>query len=106
MVGLLCSGFSDRFPWGTFTVNVLGCFLLGYLLHAAAISTNISAATKLALGTGFLGAFTTFSTFGVETVQLWQRSPMTAIGNVAANIVVGLAAVATGIYLATHLASN
>lgn len=102
LASLLCSELlGDRFPWGTFTVNVLGCFLLGWLAQTAASSTAISDAMKLTLGTGFLGAFTTFSTFGVQTIQLWNRTPSVAIGNVLANLVLGLLAAAFGIYLAT-----
>ena len=64
----------DRFPWGTLFVNVLGCFLLGWLVRSVAISDSISDSSKLFLGTGILGAFTTFSTFGVQTVLLWEKS--------------------------------
>jgi CrcB protein len=104
--GLLCTGLlGDRFPWGTLAVNVLGCFFLGWLAQSAASSTAISDTMKLTLGTGFLGAFTTFSTFGVQTIQVWNRSPALAIGNILANLVIGLVAAAVGMYLATVLAS-
>lgn len=96
----MCSGlFGDRFPWGTLLVNVVGCFLLGWLLSTSL--ATISDPLKLALGTGFLGAFTTFSTFGVQTLQAWQRSPLLAIANVGTNLIIGLAAAALGIYIAT-----
>ena len=95
----------DRFPWGTLFVNVLGCFLLGWLARTAADSDAISDSMKLTIGTGFLGAFTTFSTFGVQTVQLWSRSPIAAFGNVASNLLVGIAAVAVGMYLAAPASS-
>ena len=55
---------------------------------------------KLVLGTGFLGAFTTFSTFGVQTVQLWGRSPLAAMGNVTGNLLIGIAAAMAGMYFA------
>ncbi len=96
----------DRFPWGTLFVNVLGCFLLGWLARTAANSDAISDSMKLTIGTGFLGAFTTFSTFGVQTVQLWSRSPVAAFGNVASNLLVGIAAVAVGMYLAAPASST
>jgi len=97
----MCTGlFGDRFPWGTLVVNVVGCFLLGWLLHTTSLTLTISDPMKLALGTGFLGAFTTFSTFGVQTLQAWQRSPMLAMANIGTNVVIGLAAAALGIYLA------
>jgi len=53
----------DRLPWGTLVVNVVGCFALGYVMHVSLATTAISPAWRLAIGTGFLGAFTTFSTF-------------------------------------------
>ena len=86
----------ERFPWGTLFVNVVGCFVLGWLSQ----TTSISDATKLAVGTGFLGAFTTFSTFGVQTVQTWERSPLLALGNILSNVAIGLAAAVIGIYAA------
>lgn len=100
---LLCAEiFGHRFPWGTFAVNVLGCFLLGVLVQTATLST-VSDATKLAVGTGFLGAFTTFSTFSVETILVWNRSPVIALANVVASVLVGLIAAIAGIYLSTRL---
>lgn len=96
---VLCSGaFGERFPWGTLVVNVVGCFLLGWLMHS---STVVADATKLAVGTGFLGAFTTFSTFGVQTHHAWQRSPVVAFANVGANVILGLVAAGIGLFLAS-----
>ena len=106
-LNLLCVGLlGDRFPWGTFAVNVLGCFLLGLLLHYATVTDNISDAAKLTLGTGMLGAFTTFSTFGVQTIQVWQRAPILGVANVAANLIVGLLAVVLGMQLASQMTAN
>lgn len=105
LVSVLCvENFGARFPWGTMIVNVIGCLALGWLLQTASSSTVISDAAKLAVGTGFLGAFTTFSTFGVQTIHTWQKSPMLAIVNVAGNVVLGLAAAMIGIYLASRKA--
>lgn len=87
------------FPYGTFVVNSLGCFLLG-LLAGSSTSWNISPGVKLMLGTGFLGALTTFSTFSVETVELFQKGGhWNAVLNVGLNLGIGFAAAAFGLFL-------
>ncbi len=89
---------------GTFVVNVVGCLLIGFVLSLASNeSSAISDAWKLVLVTGCLGALTTFSTFGHETVSLLQDKRMTdAIVNVAGNLAVGLPAVWLGIKIASR----
>jgi fluoride exporter len=78
------------FPWGTFAVNVVGSFVLGFL-YAGGIAHAVSPRLMILLGTGFCGALTTYSTFGFETVRLiQQRSRFYAVMNVAASIVAGL----------------
>lgn len=59
-------------PVGTVAVNVIGCLLFGFIGTLAADSGMLSAQTRLLIFTGFLGSFTTFSTFGNETVALAQ----------------------------------
>lgn len=84
------------FPWGTFTVNVVGSLLLGIVLGAADGRT----APVALLGTGFCGGFTTFSTFGVETVRLaTDGSGLQSLLNVLASLAAGLAAAFAGWYL-------
>jgi fluoride exporter len=84
------------FPWGTFAINVSGSLLLGGLLAAAAAGSATPETLALA-GAGFCGGFTTFSTFGYETVRLAQEgSQRTAALNVGASLAVGLAASLTG----------
>nr|WP_205863772.1 fluoride efflux transporter CrcB [Planosporangium mesophilum] len=86
------------FPWGTFAVNVTGSFLLG-LLAAATLRTP--GLVMAALGTGFCGALTTYSTFGYETVQLLrERSRLVAVLNVIASVAAGLGAAVAGAALA------
>lgn len=91
------------FPLGTLLVNVVGCLLLGALMvwvERGALSEQ----SRLLLGVGLLGALTTFSTFGHETMILAQRGLMTqALVNVAANAVLGLSAVWIGHQLASRL---
>ena len=89
----------STFPWGTFTINVLGSLLLGGVLGSA---TGGSSAWVAVLGTGFCGGFTTFSTFGYETVRLTQEgSNLTAVLNVVASLGVGLLAATAGWYVAS-----
>lgn len=63
---------ASNFPYGTLAVNILGCFLLGVLSQAAAERGMIDARTQMFLLVGFLGAFTTFSTFSAESAVLFQ----------------------------------
>ena len=87
------------FPWGTFAVNVTGCLALG-VLTGLAMYHGLSTSTKLALGTGGLGAYTTFSTFAFESVRLWEEgSRRAAVRNVVATAVVGLLAASAGMAL-------
>lgn len=58
------------FPVGTFVINIIGCFALGWLLTMATLKKNIPTKIVLMGGTGFLGSFTTYSTFSVETINL------------------------------------
>jgi fluoride exporter len=94
--------FESRFPWGTFAINVSGSFLLGVLgaIVAERMTPN-SEAMRLALGVGFLGAFTTFSTFEFETHALFDDgSWVTATTNMFASLFLGLVAVRAGIVMA------
>ena len=90
-----------RFPLGTFLINVSGSFALGILgaLVAQKVSPG-SDALRLALGVGFLGAFTTFSTFELEThVLLDGGSWLLAAAYIAGSVFVGLIAIRAGIFL-------
>ncbi|MEV4091184.1 fluoride efflux transporter CrcB [Streptosporangium saharense] len=88
------------FPWGTFTVNVSGSFVLG-LLAGAALSGAAGANVQLLVGTGFCGALTTYSTFSYETLQLAENGArFYALANVVASVVAGLGAVFVGMAFA------
>jgi fluoride exporter len=88
------------FPWGTFAINVLGSLILGVILGAAAAGAESAHALALG-GTGFCGGFTTFSTFGLETVRLAEEgSTFEATLNVLFSLGVGLMAATLGWYLA------
>ena len=89
-----------QFPWSTFTVNILGCFLVGLLGALFERSEISNPQMRLLLVTGLLGGFTTFSAFGLETMILIRSgNPLFAIINVAASLVVGLLAVWAGLRL-------
>ena len=64
----------ERFPWGTVAVNMIGCFLFGLIWTLAEERLVISGQTRFILLTGFMGAFTTFSTFAFETSGFLQDS--------------------------------
>jgi CrcB protein len=71
MIGLISTRFPSAFPYGTLAVNIIGSFTLGLLL-----GTNMDQESKhayAALGIGFLGSFTTFSTYAVESLQMSQK---------------------------------
>lgn len=88
------------FPWGTFTVNVLGCFILG-LLTGAVVAGAASSHLQLLIGTGLCGALTTYSTFSYETLRLTEDGArFLAAANVVASVVAGLGAAFVGTALA------
>ena len=84
---------SAQFPWGTFTVNVLGCAIAGLLAGLGEHFNFLTADVRLFLFTGFLGGFTTFSAFGVETIALFERGELAlAATYVLLSVACGLAA--------------
>jgi fluoride exporter len=88
------------FPWGTFFINVVGSLALGVLLGATTLGPAPVEVVALA-GTGFAGAFTTFSTFAFETVRLFEEGArLVAAVNIVASLAVGLAASLAGWYVA------
>ncbi len=94
------------FPWGTLVVNVTGSFVLGALLAGAAAG-RLPATTVALLGAGVCGGFTTFSTFGYETLRLGEDGTsgrLRAAVNVVASVCAGLAAAAAGWALVAALA--
>ncbi|MDX8405363.1 MAG: fluoride efflux transporter CrcB [Mariprofundus sp.] len=92
------------FPWGTFAVNALGSFLLGFLFVWLIERSTASDLVRLAITVGFLGAFTTFSTYSLESVRLLQEGAFQmAMGNIAGQVLVCLPLTWLGIQLARWL---
>ena len=89
-----------RWPWPTFTVNIVGAFLLGYFTTRLLERLPLSSYRRPLLGTGFCGGLTTFSTMQVETLRMLQHHHFgLAAGYLVASIAAGLVAV----YLATAM---
>ena len=84
-------------PMGTLVVNLLGCLVIGAAMTLLEDRPLMSPNARLFLTIGFLGSFTTFSTFGYETVELLKDGELRwALLNIAGNVVLGLAAVLAG----------
>lgn len=93
-----------RFPAGTLTVNLVGCFAAGIFLHFSLTPDRLSDNTRAAILTGFLGGFTTFSAFAFESLSLWRDKHYALFSaNIAANVVLSLAAAFLAMALARWL---
>jgi fluoride exporter len=91
-------------PYGTLAVNVIGSFLLGLIMEGSLRSTLLSPEVRMGITTGFMGGFTTFSTFSYETVRLLEEGSLFQAGaNILLNIVVCLLFAALGIVAARQL---
>jgi len=103
------AGFIQRlsgsaFPWGTLAVNVVGSFLLGFLFVWMLERVTVGELARLAVTVGFLGAFTTFSTFSLETARMLQEGAFSmALGNVLAQVLVCVTLAWLGMQLARML---
>lgn len=92
------------FPWGTLTVNVAGSFAMGLLVEGLALRFNISPELRLLLVTGFLGGFTTFSAFSLDTANLIERNAMgPAAAYVIASVLLSVGALFGGLMLGRAL---
>jgi len=97
--------FGVAFPYGTFFVNVTGSLALGFLVSLTSERIPITPEVRLLLAVGFLGAYTTFSSFAVESLILAQNSGnWHALLNIFANNTAGLACALAGVWLARLVA--
>lgn len=92
------------FPWGTITVNIVGSFAIGLLAELVARKLAAPMEMRLLLVVGFLGGFTTFSSFSLDTMALAERGAiLAAFGYVAASVILSLAAAFGGLALGRSL---
>lgn len=85
-------------PFGTLTVNLVGCFIMGVLARLIAPADAGGQGARLLMMTGFLGGFTTFSAFALDTAGLWlEAAPLRALAYVALSVLGSLAAVGLGL---------
>jgi CrcB protein len=103
-ISLAMPTIDGRFPWGTFVINVTGSAVLGFLLILVIEQFPRGRLARPVLGTGFLGAYTTFSTFMVEAVNLVRAGrALIAVTYLVASAVVGLLAMWAGMTVARSL---
>ncbi|HYG10143.1 MAG TPA: fluoride efflux transporter CrcB [Pyrinomonadaceae bacterium] len=105
--GTILSRTAAPFPAATFVINVTGSFVVGFFLTLATERLPMSAHLRLAVAVGFVGAYTTFSTFEYETLRLAEEHGLHfALLNVVLSVVVGFAAVWGGARLARIVAAH
>jgi fluoride exporter len=106
MSGVFARRFGESFPVGTIIINVFGCFLAGFLFYLMQERSLVSETVRLAIMVGFLGGFTTFSAFGLQTFTLFRDGEVfLAFLNLAVSNVVGLFTVWIGFLLARAVIS-
>jgi CrcB protein len=95
------------FPYATLTVNLIGSFLLGVIMHVGLTSNLMSPDLRLILATGVMGGFTTYSTFNYETMEYLREGAFWLAGlNVAATLLLCLLAGALGLAIARRLVGS
>lgn len=101
MATIVVERVASRFPWGTFVVNLTGCFLIGLISTILVERMDDPVFWRLFLVTGILGGYTTFSAFGWETIQLSRQGDVgLALANAFGSVICGCAAVWLGISIA------
>ena len=91
---------TSLFPWATWSINVLGCFLAGVFFALSQRYPALQNETRLFVMVGIFGGFTTFSSFGLETFQLIRQGQMSmAVMYSLSSLIVGVLCLAMGFYL-------
>ena len=97
----LSRALGSALPYGTFVINIVGCFAMGLLMTIIVDREMLPAAWRLFLCVGFLGGFTTFSSFGYEALMLLTEGRLlAALAYVGGSVVLGLVAAAAGVLCA------
>lgn len=92
------------FPWGTLSVNIVGSFAMGALIEIMALVWSTGNDMRAFLVVGVLGGFTTFSTFSLDVVTLFERGQsMAAAGYVAASVIAAVAGLVAGLHLFRYI---
>ena len=98
--GLVQTAYKGNLPLGTFVVNIIGCLLFGFIWTISEEKLTITSEARLIILVGFMGAFTTFSTFAFETTTLIRDSEwLLAAGNILAQNIIGILFLFIGIAL-------
>ncbi len=101
LAGSVLRAFGTVFPWGTWTVNIVGSFLLSLLMQLGLESALLPPSLRVVLATGFLGGFTTYSTFNYETLAYLESGNfLWALFNVAFTLFACLGAGVLGLWVA------
>ncbi|MDE2196381.1 MAG: fluoride efflux transporter CrcB [Gammaproteobacteria bacterium] len=96
--------YQRNFPLATFVINILGCFLMGFLFFETLERVSMNPVLRTAMLTGVLGGFTTFSTFSMETLLLAEDGEFVKAGfYILLSVMVGLLAAFCGAYIARNL---
>jgi CrcB protein len=104
MTNLIQTIYGRDFPVATLSINVLACFLIGFLFVETLERLTISPVLRIGILTGFIGGFSTFSTFAMESVLLAEQGELgKSAFYVVLSLVLGLLAAAGGAYIARNL---
>ena len=100
LVTIAMNQYSKVLPYGTFTVNILGCLLIGLILGYAQKENTLTSNQTLLLATGFCGGFTTFSAFANENLELIKNGELFNFSvHTIGSVLIGILAVFIGFYL-------
>ena len=95
---------SMNFPTATLCTNIVGCFLMGMITEIFTLKANLPSELKLLIATGFLGAFTTFSTFGLESVSLINKAKFgKCFVYMTSSVLFGVSAIFAAVWLTRNI---